>query len=286
MFENVVVLLDGSEVSEIVLRYVSFMTCSAKSGRITLLRVMEGTDEHDREVAEGYLVEKAERLRETWNESHCKMAEVVASLVEGPPGETPETVAGFIDSTKQNMVMLATRGWSGPEWWTNTSVAERIIKDSSVPVFVVRLHGPRRLPPAVRRIMVPVDGSEWAERSVAFARDIGEKASATINLVYVRRQPDRGEAASEVEASEEEITTHLERLSMGLRDSVQTTVTSVNTRGAVSQQIADMAEKEGVDLVVMSSHGRSGPGRGQFGGVTDRVLHACHVPVLVVPHRA
>jgi nucleotide-binding universal stress UspA family protein len=47
--------------------------------------------------------------------------------------------------------------------------------------------------------------------------------------------------------------------------------------------IVDYAEKEGVDLIVMSSHGRSGLSRMLIGSVTDKILRGAPCPVLVVP---
>lgn len=47
--------------------------------------------------------------------------------------------------------------------------------------------------------------------------------------------------------------------------------------------IVSRAEKERVDMIVISSHGRSGLSRMLIGSVTDKVLRASHVPVLVVP---
>ena len=47
--------------------------------------------------------------------------------------------------------------------------------------------------------------------------------------------------------------------------------------------IVDCAENERIDLIVMSSHGRSGLSRMLIGSVTDKVLRAASCPVLVVP---
>ena len=47
-------------------------------------------------------------------------------------------------------------------------------------------------------------------------------------------------------------------------------------------KIIDYAESNAVDLIAMSTHGRSGIGRWVFGSVTDKVLHAGNTPVLVV----
>jgi nucleotide-binding universal stress UspA family protein len=62
-------------------------------------------------------------------------------------------------------------------------------------------------------------------------------------------------------------------------------VTAVQ-QGRPGQRIALTADEESFDLVVMSSRGLAGAGRGAFGGVSEAVIHGCSVPVLVVPPAA
>jgi nucleotide-binding universal stress UspA family protein len=57
---------------------------------------------------------------------------------------------------------------------------------------------------------------------------------------------------------------------------------SVITEGYPPDAIIDYANKNGVDLIVMSSHGRSGITRFALGSVTDKVLRTSAVPVMVV----
>ena len=52
--------------------------------------------------------------------------------------------------------------------------------------------------------------------------------------------------------------------------------------GLPAQQIIDYAGANDIDLIAMSSHGRTGVGRWVFGSVTDKVLHAGNTAVLVV----
>jgi len=52
--------------------------------------------------------------------------------------------------------------------------------------------------------------------------------------------------------------------------------------GAAADQILEYAEANGIDLIAMSTHGRSGIGRWVFGSVTDKVLHAGDTAVLTV----
>jgi len=59
-------------------------------------------------------------------------------------------------------------------------------------------------------------------------------------------------------------------------------VDTVIVRGRPAEEILEYAGKNGVDLIVLSTHGRSGISRWAFGSVTDRVLRHSNVPVLVI----
>ena len=52
--------------------------------------------------------------------------------------------------------------------------------------------------------------------------------------------------------------------------------------GRPAEEIIDFAEREGMDLIVMSTHGRSGLSRWVLGSVADKVLHGSHLPILLV----
>jgi nucleotide-binding universal stress UspA family protein len=52
--------------------------------------------------------------------------------------------------------------------------------------------------------------------------------------------------------------------------------------GKVAESIADYATKNGVDLIIIATHGRSGVSRWVWGSVADRVLRSACVPVLMV----
>ncbi len=52
--------------------------------------------------------------------------------------------------------------------------------------------------------------------------------------------------------------------------------------GDAAQEISDVVEYEKIDLVVMVTHGRSGLSRMVMGSVAEKVLHALHVPVMMV----
>ncbi|MDY6912043.1 MAG: universal stress protein [Chloroflexota bacterium] len=59
-------------------------------------------------------------------------------------------------------------------------------------------------------------------------------------------------------------------------------VSSELRSGSAADQIIAYAETENIDLIAMSTHGRSGIGRWVFGSVADKVLHAGNTPLMLV----
>ena len=50
----------------------------------------------------------------------------------------------------------------------------------------------------------------------------------------------------------------------------------------VAEDVANYASKTGADLIVIATHGRSGPSRWVWGSIADRILRSSCVPVLMV----
>lgn len=138
-----------------------------------------------------------------------------------------------------------------------------------------------------QKVLVPLDGSALAECvlphaiSVAKGCNIPEvwllRASEplpitegiTESLIQVHEQR-KGEAKAYLDMIAEDLT------KQGLR--VHTEV----EEGQPGDVIANFAEKSGIDLIIMATHGRSGIGRWVFGSVADKVLRAARVPVLLI----
>ncbi|HRE27741.1 MAG TPA: universal stress protein [Anaerolineales bacterium] len=144
-------------------------------------------------------------------------------------------------------------------------------------------------------ILVPLDGSDAAERALPIARSLAEKYSA--QLVLIRAvMPERLAAVSSLTSShfktyEQEIQKdqavadrYLEHVAQRLSGQGLT----VRTRavvGSAAGVICSIAQSDPIDLIVMSTHGRTGARRLIYGSVVDAVLRAAHVPVMLVPAR-
>jgi nucleotide-binding universal stress UspA family protein len=143
-----------------------------------------------------------------------------------------------------------------------------------------------------RHIMVPLDGSELAECVIPHLEAVaGACSDARVTLVYVE-EPLHVHGGLESMFSPEE-RERLEESSMeshgdylgeaaGRLNCGKATVETKVLQGHVAEELANYASSNGVDLVVMSTHGRSGVTRWVMGSVADKLLHSSRVPVLMV----
>jgi len=145
------------------------------------------------------------------------------------------------------------------------------------------------------RIFVPLDGSPRAERALGLAEllaqrtSLGEPALEPLVILFraVDLSPwldldDREEAR--VRANEA-ATRYLEKLAWRLRDQGITVETAVRV-GNPAEAILEQAMARRVELIVMSTHGRSGLARWALGSVAERVARSAPVPLLLLPDAA
>ncbi len=139
-----------------------------------------------------------------------------------------------------------------------------------------------------KKILVPLDGSELAEAVLPQVRSIAQCTGAEIVLLrvataptYEYATPDAGMMEQVRQQITEEVAEYLGHVARGLKEQ-GFTVTAEVGRGPVADTILNCAEGLRVDLIAMSTHGRSGVARWLIGSVADRVVRASPVPVLLV----
>lgn len=155
--------------------------------------------------------------------------------------------------------------------------------------------------PVYRRILVPHDGSGFAERVLPHARELARASGAEIHLLEVipiqsttmlstELSPDLGpelalEALEEAqEALREAGKARLQTLSDELqREGIAARWAVVD--GDPVQEILAYVSRNEIDLVAMATHGRTGLARAILGSVSDAVLRKGSRPMLVVPVR-
>jgi len=134
----------------------------------------------------------------------------------------------------------------------------------------------------LKTILAPTDFSELSAHGVRYACKLAKEVGAEV-VVFNVATVDESNAVDK-----RDIAQHKMRLNEFVTDNLADAGTGVKMRQAVEGgqpfgAIVDCAEKEKVDLIVMSSHGRTGLSRMLIGSVTDKILRGAPCPVLVVP---
>lgn len=141
-----------------------------------------------------------------------------------------------------------------------------------------------------QKIVVPLDGSGWSESAIPHAVDIARDNGAEIVLLHVFRPPayeftDQLALAGQsdqLDQARQQAKQYLMALRNQLREQgIKVHVQFIEGVG-VANLICDYINNDGADLVVMSSHGRSGLRRFIFGSVAQQVMQGIDVPVMIV----
>lgn len=143
-----------------------------------------------------------------------------------------------------------------------------------------------------QKIVVPVDGSGWGQRAVTHAVDIARSNESEIILLHIFRPPGRDYtpelALAQQDEQIQELRHQMKQYLVGLRaelrnEGIRTRTQYIEAEGAdVARLICEFVMNEGADLVVMSTHGRTGLRRLLFGSVARSVMECVDVPVLLV----
>ena len=134
-----------------------------------------------------------------------------------------------------------------------------------------------------RTILVPLDGSPLAERAIPFAEALSNSSGARIVLLRAATAHStlRGDLASEEARAVREAETYLTEV-VG-RLAKPEAADPATFYGDAADAIAEEVTLRNADIIVMSTHGRSGLGRWVYGSVADDVMRRAEVPVLLVP---
>ena len=134
----------------------------------------------------------------------------------------------------------------------------------------------------LERILVPLDRSALAEQAIGQAMLIARGAGASIDLVLVHTPfPFAGFSGKRWDETEWKVEhDYLEAVARDVQSCSSRPVTHAVMRGAATEKICERATD--ADLIVMTSHGRTGLSRAWLGSVADGVVHRTPVPVLIL----
>lgn len=296
MYNKVLIPLDGSPFAERVLAHLRSLI-EPKAAELILLRVVQPLSYSVSPEAFASLGGMDEQLR--WDEAKAYLEGLRGELrslgsrihLEVSGGEAATAIVRSADTHGADLIAMTTHGRSGLGRWALGSVADRVVRSASQPIFLVRGTTEVAEGVALKRVLLPLDGSELAEMALEPAKALAKKAGAELLLVRAVVPLSDAEVAGLYTGwgSPDEVyvrrqaaaTQYLGRLERGLKEEGLRVATFVD-EGHPTQVIVETEASHEVDLVVMSTHGRSGVARWVYGSVADKVLQQVGSPLLLV----
>ncbi len=305
--------LDGSELAEVVFAYAKELA-GRLSLDVTLLHVCSPTEQELAPMHRSYTEHMAGIVKlqveaiqkKVGIQPGGKAVEVRGELVVGYPAEE---ILSYADENDIDLILMSTHGRSGIRRWAMGSVADKVLRASKVPVWLVRAGIPEEVVydkwPS-RTILVPLDGSELAESVLPHVEAVAKQRGAEIVDVILLRvceppiiSSDYPEAIMPLSWEE-----HVEQQMALCKRASEKYLASVEKRlkdaglkvrsealvgkpplGNPANEIIDYANRNPFNLIVMATHGRSGISRWAYGSVAARVLLGVSSPLFLVRPR-
>jgi nucleotide-binding universal stress UspA family protein len=306
MKRTILVPLDGSAQAETVFPH-AVAAARATNSTITLLQVVASSSVLEASlwpagVPVGSMIDSAEErrmayayLQTTASNLRASGVEFATLVLEGDPAT--EIVNRARSQAEVSMIAMATHGRSGIGRWVFGSVAEKVLHGASVPLLLARIQAEPSPAPVVpapggyKTILVPLDGSRFAEQALVQAAGLAAHSDARLLLVTVVPTLEDliyasgglvpywlnvdQEAAARTARREIDLVAHCLQ-EEGIR------AHGMVARGWPAETILREAEQEQADLIVMTTHGRTGIGKFWLGSVAMKVIQRATRPVLLV----
>jgi nucleotide-binding universal stress UspA family protein len=309
MYKRVLLPLDGSELAEVVFSYATQL--AARMGLdLVLLHV---ASPHERDLVplhRAYVERAAEALKREAEELQKKTGiqpkgggvTARGEIAVGHPGEE---ILECALRHNIDLILLSTHGRSGIRRWALGNIADKILRASNIPVWLVRAGVREEIVHdkwPTMTMLVPLDGSELSESVLPHVEQLAkQRGPEEVDVILLRvcepvvvpsdvaptegltwKEHQQREVTRPKTECDEYLVPVQKRLEgEGLR------VRSVVVQGQPADEIAEYCRDNPISLIVMSTHGRSGIGRWAYGSVADRVLHGISSPIFLVrPHQS
>lgn len=290
MYRTLLVPLDGSEYGERALPLA--MTLARHLGaKLVLMRaasasVFPGVDSTQAELR---AIEESRTYLEGVKAGLAGQGVSVDTAV--PYGDAAEAIVQAIGARDADLVVMCTHGRSGLGRWIYGSVAEKVLSLSTVPVLLVRPTGAAtklELEPAQASLLVPLDGSAFAESVLPHAKALACQLGKRIVLLRMIEPPMSAYAFAEAalvaapsEVPVREAEAYLEKVAERLVEPGLTVQTIVR-EGWAADAIAYECQEWQSGLIAMATRGRSGVARFLLGSVAVEVVRRSPLPVMLV----
>ena len=224
-------------------------------------------------------------------------------------GPTSPTIFSAARDEYVDLIVMCSHGETGLKRWIFGSVAQEAVRHSPVPVLVLNEHGRVPFAPEANhllRVLVALDGSELAETALEPAAQLiaalAPPAQSELHLLRVVDLPSaygkmksqahisdsmQEEARHEAEHYVKAVTGRLcegpfAAFKLNITSSISVSPDVAGTIIKQAEQARDTETSTGFDVIALATHGRGGLQRLVMGSVTEHILGATRLPLLIV----
>jgi nucleotide-binding universal stress UspA family protein len=280
-YQKILVPLDGSDAAEFAIPYAADLARKYDAELILLtIAYFAASEPAGQEsffqsgIRREHVIGRRDRLRAEGIRAEDRVIE---------QNNPPNTIFNFVASEQISAVVMSIQGRTGMVRWLFGNNLERALNSLPVPLLLVR--------PSYEKIVVPLDGSRWSESAIPQAAEVARAHNAELILLHVYQSPSSSYTDQLALAGQqymadrqyEQMREQLVSLRNGLRRQGLRAREQIIRSHNPAQAICEFVEaEEGVSMVVMSTHGRTGLARWLVGSVAQNVMKNVRCPVKLV----
>jgi len=267
-FDRILLATDGSQFSEGAIRVAGAMAekCDAKLMILSIALYSPQTVS-----LEPALEARAEKM--AWsnvNSAKEKIGHSDCLTFIRQESDPAKAIYEAAEELRADLIIMGRHGRRGLARWKLGHATAKVVGHAPCAVMVV----PSAANPPSKRILVATDGSRYGDAAAIVARKMAAYCGLPVTVVSAVIASHSAERRQEAKGA-------IERVKAGL-DADGVSTNAHLAEGHPDQAILDSAKRDGADLIIMGSHGRSGLEKMLMGSVSEKVLNQAECPVLVV----
>ena len=299
--QPILVPLDGTDVAKGILPYVSQVAKKADTSLVLLTIVDPDDIEYPtgstggREPVHKYQIEESVR-RQASGQLNAILDDLRADGLQAraitATGSPAEEIIQAATAEGCGLIAMSTRGRNAIGRGILGSVTDKVLHSSGVPVMTFTPpsdgESPEEDDTTLSTVVVPLDGSVLAETALPYAEELSRVLSLDIAIARVVKTGSPftyPELAATLPDPTEEMLREARDYLSEVAEELRARGASVSTqvlRGAPASALLEFAQSTPQDIIVMTTHGRSGLSRWVLGSVAEALVRGSGDPVLVV----
>ncbi len=293
MFKRILIPLDGSEQAEKALPYGEDIAGRIGS-EIILLHVCGQGQEQYKHMYKLYLEGVAQNMRQNMPDSTG-----VKILTEVEAGESRETVCNLVNKREVDLIIMTSVSADGIKISKMIgSVADHVCRTMPIPVMLIKPKNGQQIKSRKNlfsRIFVPLDGSELSKLALPVTEELAAKLDVPVTLFqmalmtqptgYVTQDASYIDYALLNEDIKKRDLNEIVAIEQKFKEKGLKVDHIVTSGTNAASEIIQTSKKVNADLMVMSTHGRTGIRNWAFGSVAEKVLRYSEIPMILVNAR-